>query len=315
MCQNENFDTAPFKTMSIFSPQRKVRSSYNLLKDFEYYLPDIKGMFILLLLLLAGALIGNFVVLAFSAIPGAEGLADEYSLLLSYPVMFIPAMIYAVNKSRFNQGFDMEEAVPLDRNNFGKTGFAALALMSVVVTLAAGFITDPISKLLPPTPEWFERLNEKMLTGTPLVITLISVSVFAPLFEEWLCRGLVLRGLLTRMKPLWAMVISSAFFAVIHMNPWQALPAFLLGMLFAYVYYRTASLKLTMLMHCTNNTFAALLGQNETFREMSSYSELLSGWQYGVAVAAAVFIVAVFVMILARNVSPAAFEEIRGEGK
>ena len=173
--------------MSIFSPQRKVRSSYNLLKDFEYYLPDIKGMFILLLLLLAGALIGNFVVLAFSAIPGAEGLADEYSLLLSYPVMFIPAMIYAVNKSRFNQGFDMEEAVPLDRNNFGKTGFAALALMSVVVTLAAGFITDPISKLLPPTPEWFERLNEKMLTGTPLVITLISVSVFAPLFEEWLC--------------------------------------------------------------------------------------------------------------------------------
>lgn len=121
--------------------------------------------------------------------------------------------------------------------------------------------------------------------------------------------------MLTRMKPLWAMVISSAFFAVIHMNPWQALPAFLLGMLFAYVYYRTASLKLTMLMHCTNNTFAALLGQNETFREMSSYSELLSGWQYGVAVAAAVFIVTVFVMILARNVSPAAFEEIRGEGK
>lgn len=97
------------------------------------------------------------------------------------------------------------------------------------------------------------------------------------------------------------MIISSLFFAFIHLNPWQALPAFILGMLFAYVYYRTGSLKLTMLMHCTNNTFAALAGQNEAFREMSSYSEFMAAWQYVTLIAAGLFLTALFIAILRKT--------------
>ncbi len=289
--------------MNIISPKRKIRKSYALPVDFDYYLPDIKGVFILLLLLLAGALIGNFVVLALTCIPGSEGL-DSYSMLISYPVMFIPALVYASAKSRYNQGFDMEQPVSVDRNNFGKAGFPALAVSVIIVTFAAGFIVDPVSKLLPPTPEWFDRMTEQIMVGTPLWATLLSVSVFAPVLEEWLCRGMILRGLLTRIKPGWAMVISSLFFALIHLNPWQALPAFLLGMLFAYVYYRTGSLKLTMLMHCANNTLAALLGQNEAFREIDSYSEVLPLPLYIAAAVICAVIVAVFLLTLRKTVPP-----------
>ena len=289
--------------MNIISPKRKIRKSYALPVDFDYYLPDIKGVFILLLLLLAGALIGNFVVLALTCIPGSEGL-DSYSMLISYPVMFIPALVYASAKSRYNQGFDMEQPVSIDRNNFGKAGFPALAVSVIIVTFAAGFIVDPVSKLLPPTPEWFDRMTEQIMVGTPLWATLLSVSVFAPVLEEWLCRGMILRGLLTRIKPGWAMVISSLFFALIHLNPWQALPAFLLGMLFAYVYYRTGSLKLTMLMHCANNTLAALLGQNEAFREIDSYSEVLPLPLYIAAAVICAVIVAVFLLTLRKTVPP-----------
>lgn len=289
--------------MNIISPKRKIRKSYALPVDFDYYLPDIKGVFILLLLLLAGAMIGNFVVLALNCIPGSEGL-DSYSMLISYPVMFIPALVYASAKSRYNQGFDMEQPVSIDRNNFGKAGFPALAVSVIIVTFAAGFIVDPVSKLLPPTPEWFDRMTEQIMVGTPLWATLLSVSVFAPVLEEWLCRGMILRGLLTRMKPGWAMVISSLFFALIHLNPWQALPAFLLGMLFAYVYYRTGSLKLTMLMHCANNTLAALLGQNEAFREIDSYSEVIPLPLYIAAAVICAVIVAVFLLTLRKTVPP-----------
>lgn len=295
--------------MSIISPKRKVRTSYNILSDFDYYLPDIKGMFILLALLLVGALLGNLVTLLMSFLPGGESLAGEYSMLISYPVMFIPPLLYAAGRSKFLRDFDMASPVPVDGRNFGKLGFWILAPMVTVTTLAAGFAIDPLSRLLPPTPEWFDRLNEQMLVGTPLWVTLISVSVFAPLFEEWLCRGLILRGLLKRMRPVWAMVISSLFFAFIHLNPWQALPAFILGMIFACVYYRTGSLKLTMLMHCTNNTFAALLGQNDTLREMSSYSELMSAWQYAVLVAAGIFITVLFLVILWKNTAAGQSQE------
>ena len=287
--------------MNIISPKRKIRKSYALPVDFDYYLPDIKGVFILLLLLLAGALIGNFVVLALTCIPGSEGL-DSYSMLISYPVMFIPALVYASAKSRYNQGFDMEQPVSVDRNNFGKAGFPALAVSVIIATFAAGFIVDPVSKLLPPTPEWFDRMTEQIMVGTPLWATLLSVSVFAPVLEEWLCRGMILRGLLTRMKPGWAMVISSLFFALIHLNPWQALPAFLLGMLFAYVYYRTGSLKLTMLMHCVNNTFAVIAGQIDSLRDVDFMFQIMDRWQYISLLAASLVIIVLFVDIVWKNI-------------
>ena len=296
--------------MGVFSPARKVKGSFNLLKDFDWYYPDIKGIFILLAMLVAGALIGNLISFLIIMIPGGE----DYAMLVSYPVMFLPAMMYAMSKSRVNRSFELESPVPLDSRNTGTGRFALLAVMAVVVTIAAGFAVDPLSKLLPDTPEWFDRMNEQMLVGTPLLVTLVSVSVFAPFFEEWLCRGMILRGMLQKkMKPVWAMVISSAFFALIHMNPWQALPAFILGMLFAYVYYRTGSLVMTMLMHCSNNTFAALLGQNDALREMSSYSEIMTEWQYVTVIAASLFIIAVFIRILRRDASPAAFEKISGK--
>ena len=199
----KTFPLTKSENMGIFTPQRKIKSSYNLLKDFDYYLPDIKGLFILLALLIAGALLGNLVTAGLMLLPGGEGLMS-YSMLLSYPVMFIPAMLYAASKSKFNRDFDMERPVPVDQDKFGIGGFLGLAAAVVIVTIAAGFVTDPLSKLLPPTPEWFDRLNEQMLVGTPLWATLLSVSVFAPLFEEWLCRGMILRGLLQRMKPVFS---------------------------------------------------------------------------------------------------------------
>ena len=286
--------------MNIISPGRKTRTSFASPIDCDCYLPDIKGVFILLVFLFAGALLGNAVTLGLSLIPGADGF-EAYSMLISYPVMFIPALVYASSRSRFNRDFEVTRPVPVDRNGFGRLGGVGLALMAVIVTVAAGFLTDPVMKILPQTPEWFDNLTEQMLTGTPLWATLLSVSVFAPLFEEWLCRGMVLRGLLQRMKPVWAMIISSIFFAVIHLNPWQAVPAFLLGMLFAFVYYKTGSLKLTMLMHCANNTLAALLGQNEVFREIDSYTEIMPLRQYVILMAASIFLVVLFLVIVDKN--------------
>ena len=115
-----------------------------------------------------------------------------------------------------------------------------MALIVSVATFAAAFVGECFNGIMPPTPEWFESAMSQIMDA-PVWITLISVSIFAPLFEEWLCRGLVLRGLLQKTHPASAIIVSAAFFAVLHMNPWQALPAFLLGLLFGYVYYKTCT--------------------------------------------------------------------------
>jgi membrane protease YdiL (CAAX protease family) len=254
----------------------------------NHYLPGVRGMFMLLLMFFAGALLGNLLNISLVSVFDQDFI-DSYGTLISYPVMFVPAILYASRQSRLNR--DSQPAVPLDRNGFGQKDAVILTSACIFSTIAAAYIVEPVSMLLPPMPSWLEEAMEQMLKNAPLWATLISVSIFAPLFEEWLCRGMVLRGLLHTMSPLKAICISSVFFAVLHLNPWQAIPAFCLGMLFGYVYYRTGSLKLTMLMHCTNNTMAALISKTPQFEGAETFMDILSPWAYWCIYATCILIV------------------------
>jgi membrane protease YdiL (CAAX protease family) len=224
---------------------------------------------------LIGALLGNIIVLALGMV-SAE-FAAIYGVVISYPVMFIPPLLYASAQSRRNEYFDLGYA--LDSNNFGRMGGWKLGLIVSIATIAAAFMTDSLTKIMPEAPQWFEDAMNSIMDA-PTWLTLLSVSIFAPLFEEWLCRGLVLRGLLQKKSPAVAISLSALFFAVLHMNPWQAVPAFILGLLFGYVYYRTGSSKLTMLMHCVNNTFAVIFSKIPQFKDAESFLDVMSPWAY-----------------------------------
>lgn len=276
-----------------FFRRHQGRASYGLFSNYSHYLPGIGGMFALLALFLLGALIGNLTVSALELV--SKEFAMTYGTVISYPIMFIPILLFASAKSRMNDGF--ETGYALDSNHFGKLGGPVLAVAVSVATVAAAFIADGFNSLLPPVPEWFEAAM-KQIMDSPVWVTLISVSVFAPLFEEWLCRGLVLRGLLQKKSPAVAIFVSALFFAVLHMNPWQALPAFMLGLLFGYVYYKTGSLKLTMLMHCVNNTMAVVFSKIPSLAEAESFSEVMSPWMYACIYIAAVIIAASIIMVL-----------------
>lgn len=276
---------------------RGKRGNFKFFETYGWYVPGVGQMFILLLMLLVGAVLGNVVTLLFSVAGGAEAAAD-YAMLIAYPVMFIPAMLYAGALSKLasynSPGFK------LDSNNFGKAGAAGCALLVILATLAAGYCADIFQYLLPQMPAWMEEMLDSMTNGV-LWVNFISVSIFAPIFEEWLCRGMVLRGLLhKKVRPAWAIVISAAFFALIHLNPWQAVPAFAVGCLFGYVYYRTGSLKLTMLMHFTNNTFSLILSNIDSLKELDSWRDMLPGPLYWIIFAACILLLVLIVRVFAR---------------
>lgn len=230
------------------------KGNFNVFSAHAWYVPGVGGMFVLLAFLLGGALLGNIISLIFMAVGGQQA-ATEYSMLLSYPLLFIPAMFFVAIRSR-NLSLD-HKGFSLDSSHFGALGGWLCSLLAIVGTFAAAFSSDVVISILPPIPEWLKAVMGS-LTGGELWVNFLLVSIMAPLFEEWLCRGMVLRGLLNsgKMKPGWAIAVSAVFFALIHANPWQAIPAFILGCLFGYVYYKTGSLRLTMLMHFTNNTIA-----------------------------------------------------------
>ncbi|MBQ3250726.1 MAG: CPBP family intramembrane metalloprotease [Bacteroidales bacterium] len=259
-----------------FFKRHQGRGSYDLFSTYNYFMPGFSDLVWLVILFFVGAFLG-ILISAGLALGISQDFAMTYGLVIVYPVQFIPAMLYASAVSQRNMGFEPE--YPLDNNNFGGRSGLSMALIVSVMAISAAFVIEPVSMLLPEMSEARKMAMEQMLKG-PVWIVLISVSVFAPFFEEWLCRGIILRGLLKKMKPGWAIVISALVFGLIHMNLWQAIPAFIIGVILGYVYYKTGSLKLTMLMHCVNNTLSVILSRIPGLEDVEFFAEIMSPWTY-----------------------------------
>jgi len=88
----------------------------------------------------------------------------------------------------------------------------------------------------------------------------LSIGLLAPLAEELVFRGAILRSLLRWTKQPWmAIAISAIFFAVAHLNPAQLPHAFLVGLLLGWMYYRTDSIVPCVVYHWVNNTVAYVM--------------------------------------------------------
>jgi len=111
-----------------------------------------------------------------------------------------------------------------------------------------------IEELYNSTKEAFEMMLNYKIAG------FLTVCIIAPVFEEILFRGILLRGLLQNNKnPFLAILLSAFLFGLAHMNPWQFLGAGLLGVVFGFVYYRTKSLWICIFLHALNNTVSFLM--------------------------------------------------------
>ena len=264
---------------------RKVKN-YDLYTGHAWYVPGIKGMFGFIGWFLLGALLGGIVTLVMGLFMSPQAVLD-YSMIVVYPVQFLPAMVYAANQSQKNMVFD--PGYVLDNKHFQPYGMGLMILITVLMTFASMFVFDlpnywnmQLTNKSSLLSEFYDQIMElmKQMTGGPFWSSFLVVAIFAPIFEEWMCRGMVLRGLLTKMKPVWAIVISALFFAVIHANPWQALNAFLIGLVMGYVYYKTGSLLLTMIIHFVNNGSAVIMSNIDSLKDYDYMIDMLGKQNY-----------------------------------
>jgi membrane protease YdiL (CAAX protease family) len=139
----------------------------------------------------------------------------------------------------------------------------ALQLLGVAVCLlGAGVLlseADNVLRALLPMPQWLQQVFEDLFVseGRLLPRSFLLVIV-APVTEELLFRGIILRGLLSRHRPAAAVTLTALLFAALHMNPWQFPSALFLGVIFSWFYLRTGSLALCVLAHAIANGLALL---------------------------------------------------------
>ena len=170
---------------------------------------------------------------------------------LSYVLPLIPAFLYI-----YFSAPEVGQAVPLHDSNWGKANPLVAYPLLAIATIAMGFISEPLSSWLP-MPEHIKAIFEKILSDS--LWAFLATVIAAPVLEEFLLRGIIERGLLHWMSPWKAILWSAFFFAVIHLNPWQATGAFIAGILFGWIYWKTRSLAACIFVHMTNNGTAYLL--------------------------------------------------------
>ena len=99
---------------------------------------------------------------------------------------------------------------------------------------------------------------EAVITDTNPWITILFAVIIAPVMEEIVFRGILLRRLTPFGEPI-AILTSALVFGLFHANIVQFPYAFLIGAVFAYTAIRTGSLVWTMLIHAFLNFVGSVL--------------------------------------------------------
>ena len=116
-----------------------------------------------------------------------------------------------------------------------------------------------------------DLMQDTFLGMSRNVFGIISITIMAPLVEELLFRGAIQGYMLRKgMKPLHAILIASAIFGIVHMNPIQIPFAFAIGLIFGWLYYRTGSVVPGIIGHFINNSIACLQMATLTEKEFNT---------------------------------------------
>jgi membrane protease YdiL (CAAX protease family) len=133
----------------------------------------------------------------------------------------------------------------------------AVLFWCVIATLGSLIPSSWLQELMPELPNTAEKAFDLVLKDR---CGYFIVGLLAPLSEELVFRGAILRELLKWKENPWiGIIISAMLFSLVHMNPVQMPHAFLVGILLGWLYYRTNSIIPGVTWHWVNNTIAYVM--------------------------------------------------------
>lgn len=141
---------------------------------------------------------------------------------------------------------------------FTAKSVGCIAVLGFGLQAAVSWMLTAISNAM---PEWFESYNELMeaITGGNTVLMIVFICVIAPVSEEVIFRGVVLRKASKILPLASANIFQAALFGIYHMNIIQGLYAFVLGLFLGLVCIRYRSIYGAILLHMVFNSSNIIL--------------------------------------------------------
>lgn len=142
-----------------------------------------------------------------------------------------------------------------------RRAYPLAVVLGFCVLLLGGLLTHWLAGQHPVQQDVTVMASQASL-GLRLLLVLLVVCV-APFVEELVFRGVLLSGLASRLPVTWAIVVSGLIFGGVHLPDfnfaWYPVPALiLLGLALGWLRVYSRSLWPCIVLHATNNLFAAI---------------------------------------------------------
>ncbi|MCY4437263.1 MAG: type II CAAX endopeptidase family protein [Chloroflexi bacterium] len=215
---------------------------------------------------------------------GVTVVVGFYLSLQSIPMQELSTVLAMVNLSTFGAVVILGTAWSRvsARQLFYLRGFSPMLILPMFVMMLGLIIVvselDNVLQRFLPIPDWLiEMLGELGLGEGFMLGTFIVLVVVAPITEEPLFRGILLHGFTRNYGAWWAVIVTAFLFGAIHMNPWQFVGAFFLGLAFGWWTLETRSILPAILGHAMNNGMVVI-----TVDVLSVEIQGFNAWEEGV---------------------------------
>jgi len=216
-------------------------------KRIAYCFPNLLEAFFIVIALYFLELVTNALIWHLGVLAGLKAIAiGDLGRVLAYGMGF--AVLLHCNSLTYRG------LVEGDRFSWQAT----LGLFLLPVLLFTPGMLAVVDLLQIPTIKLFPLSESQREAGyrflTDGLSSIVLVSILAPVIEELLFRGIILRSFLQQYSRSRAIVYSAVVFGFAHLNIHQFVTALAVGLVIGKIYERTRSLLPGMLLHAFYNT-------------------------------------------------------------
>tara|TARA_B100000470_G_C19786418_1_gene390104 strand:- start:242 stop:1039 length:798 start_codon:yes stop_codon:yes gene_type:complete len=176
------------------------------------------------------------------------------ALFVGQGFMIIPLLLFLISRKE-----------PIIHSLRLKLISAPILLSTICISMGLIPIVDEMDRILSfifGTEEELAQLTDILIIDYSFIGLLLSTTivVLAPLGEEILFRGFLQKKLEESWQDITrAILVTSLFFAFIHMNPVWIIQIYLLGVILGYLAWKTGSILTSLVLHSLNNGAALIL--------------------------------------------------------
>lgn len=175
-----------------------------------------------------------------------SGLIKTQLIIIALPVLLI---------LKFTK-FNIKETLRINNPKF--VNYLIIPFIAIPATIIVALIGQLINLIYPFPADYIERMMELLKMPNLKIWQVFGLIALLPgICEEIMFRGFLYRFFENHGKWL-AIFMSAILFAIFHLDPYRFLPVLILGILLAWIMYKSNSIILSMITHALNNSMALL---------------------------------------------------------